>query len=191
MTIATESSTIREFPRSRVAGRPRHINIHGANAKIMACKAQPVLAVPWSRFLVWTNCLQSSTRSSRDNRDAHDITHWQIPWPSPWRINETSLRCSVQSRVTRRAIDRGGSSVEGWWLANFPSSFRKHGWELLATALAKHHVSHHHLICSCITTHLLLLTYSLAPRLQIHTSKRLHLPTSARSLNLLVSTVAA
>ena len=50
MTIATESSTNREFPRSRVAGRLKHINIHGAKAKIMACKAQPVLAVPWSGF---------------------------------------------------------------------------------------------------------------------------------------------
>jgi hypothetical protein len=45
VTIVTESSTIREYARSRVAGRLRHINIHGAKAKIIACKAQPVLAV--------------------------------------------------------------------------------------------------------------------------------------------------
>ncbi len=51
MTIATESSTIREYARSRVAGRLRHINIHGAKAKIIACKAWPVLAVHLVSFL--------------------------------------------------------------------------------------------------------------------------------------------
>jgi hypothetical protein len=130
MTIATESPTNREFSRSRVAGRLRHINIHGANAKIMACKGPASPSGLVSRL--YKNCLQSSTRSSCDNTGVHDgilylILASSMAQPLAY-INEASpvsLHCSVQSRVTRRAIDRGGSSVEGWWLANFPSSFRE------------------------------------------------------------------
>jgi hypothetical protein len=68
MTIATDSSMIREFPRSRVAGRLRHINIHGAKAKIIACKAWPVPAVHLVSFRL------SEEIVCRAQRDLHEIT---------------------------------------------------------------------------------------------------------------------
>lgn len=81
---------------AHVACRLRYAHIHGAKANMCLLEPRALADSP----LVFPNCLQSPTHSSRDNTDISDDIRWPAPRPSPWLVRAAILLHAVGSRVT-------------------------------------------------------------------------------------------